>query len=112
MLLEKDSPVSIHDRNIQCLATEMYKVSNRLSPPVADNIFSQKYSHPKESYRRNTIYKNFYCESLIIILFIWLNISATLSSEILKKRCSSNFNLLSDFLSKLNYSKKRVLTIQ
>ena len=113
MLLEKDSSVSIHDRNIQCLATEMYKVSNRLSPPVADNIFSQKYSQPKESYRRNTIYKNFYCESLII-LFIWLNISANLSSEILKKLCiwSSNFNLLSDFLSKLNYSKKRVLTIQ
>ena len=28
MLLEKDSSVSIYDRNIQCLPTEMYKVSN------------------------------------------------------------------------------------
>ena len=42
MLLEKDSSVSIHDRNIQCLATEMYKVSNRLSPPIVSNIFTKK----------------------------------------------------------------------
>ena len=41
MLLEKDSSVPIHDRNIQCLATEMYKVSNGLSPP----IFAQKNCH-------------------------------------------------------------------
>ena len=27
---------------IQCLATEMYKVSNGLSPPVVSNIFTQK----------------------------------------------------------------------
>ena len=41
MLLEKDSSVSIHDRNIQCLSTERYKVNNGLSPPVV-NIFTQK----------------------------------------------------------------------
>ena len=41
MLLEKDSPVSIHDRKIQCLATEMYKVSNGLSPSVVSSIFTQ-----------------------------------------------------------------------
>ena len=46
MLLEKDSSVSIHDRNIQCLVTEMYKVSNRLSPPVVSNFFTQKNFHP------------------------------------------------------------------
>ena len=40
--LKKDSSVCIHDRNIQCLASEMYKVSNRLSPPVFSNIFTQK----------------------------------------------------------------------
>ena len=45
MLLEKDS-VSIHDRNIQCIATEMYKVSNGLSPPVVSNIFTQRNRHP------------------------------------------------------------------
>ena len=42
MLSEKDSSVSIYGRNIQCLATEMYKVSNGLSPPVVSNIFTQK----------------------------------------------------------------------
>ena len=42
MLLEKDRSVSIHDRNIQCLATEMYKVSNGLPPPVVSNILHTK----------------------------------------------------------------------
>ena len=42
MLLEKVSSVSIHDRNIQSLATEMYKVANVLSPPVVSNSFTQK----------------------------------------------------------------------
>ena len=46
MLLEKDSSVSIHERNIQCLATEMYKVSNELSPPVVSNIFTQEILSP------------------------------------------------------------------
>ena len=45
MLLEKDSSVSIYDRNIQCLATEMYKVSNGLSPTVVSNIFRHKYCY-------------------------------------------------------------------
>ena len=30
-LLEKDSSVSIHNRNLQILATEMYKIKNNLS---------------------------------------------------------------------------------
>ena len=42
MPLEKDSSVSSHDRNIQCLVTEMCKVSNGLSPPVVSNIFTNK----------------------------------------------------------------------
>ena len=42
MLLEKDSSVSIHARNIQCLATQMYKVSYGLSPSLIRNIFRQK----------------------------------------------------------------------
>ena len=46
VLLEKDSSASIHDRNIQCLATEMYKVSNGLSPLVVSSICTQKNSLP------------------------------------------------------------------
>ena len=45
MLLEKDSSVSIHDKNIQCLATEMYKASNGLSAPIVSNIFTQQNCH-------------------------------------------------------------------
>ena len=45
-LSEKDSSVSIHDRNVQYLAIEMYKVSNGISPPLVSNIFRQKISHP------------------------------------------------------------------
>ena len=33
-LLEKDDSISIHIRNIQILATEKYKLSNNLPPPI------------------------------------------------------------------------------
>ena len=32
----------LHDRNIQCPTTEIYKISNGLSPPLVSNIFTQK----------------------------------------------------------------------
>ena len=38
-LLEKDSSVSIHVRNLQVLATEMCKISNALSKSMMKNIF-------------------------------------------------------------------------
>ena len=46
MLLEKDSSVSIRDRQIQCLTIEIYKVNNALSPLLVSNIFTQKNCHP------------------------------------------------------------------
>ena len=39
-LLEKDGSASIHERNLQVLATEMYKISNGLSTPLMKDIFS------------------------------------------------------------------------
>ena len=42
MLFEKESSFSIHNRNIQCLATKMYKVSNGLSSTVASDVSTQK----------------------------------------------------------------------
>ena len=42
MPLEKDISVSIHDKCFQCLAEEMYKVSNGLSLPVVSNTYTQK----------------------------------------------------------------------
>ena len=41
-LLEKDSSVSIHNRNLQILATEMYKIKNNLSPPIIADLFEQR----------------------------------------------------------------------
>ena len=38
-LLENDNSVSIHHRNIQALAVEMYKVTNGLSPEIMNEIF-------------------------------------------------------------------------
>ena len=38
-LLEKDNSVSIHHENTQALATEMYKVSNNMSPTILNDFF-------------------------------------------------------------------------
>ena len=38
-LLEKDSSVSIHERNVQILTTEIYNVSDEFSPPNTNKIF-------------------------------------------------------------------------
>ena len=38
-LLEKDNSVSIHYRNVQALAIEMYKVANGISPEIMNEIF-------------------------------------------------------------------------
>ena len=41
-LLTKDSSVSIHNRNIQDLATEFYKIKNGLSPELFTEIFARE----------------------------------------------------------------------
>ena len=38
-LLKKDKSVSIHQRNLQILATVIYKVKNDLGPEIMKNIF-------------------------------------------------------------------------
>ena len=38
-LLTKDNSVTVHSRNLQVLATEMYKVRNGLAPEIVNNIF-------------------------------------------------------------------------
>ena len=41
-LLEKDNSVSIHNKNIQALAIEMFKVKNKLCPESTSNIFMER----------------------------------------------------------------------
>ena len=38
-LLKKDRSFSIHHRNIQCLAIEIYKFFHGLSPSIMKNVF-------------------------------------------------------------------------
>ena len=42
MLLEKDGSVSVHNRNLQILATEMCKTKNDLSPLIVTELFEQR----------------------------------------------------------------------
>ena len=55
-LLEKDSSVSIHIRNLQVLATEIFKARNNLSPPILQNIC--RTSEPTYSLRRDIIFES------------------------------------------------------
>ena len=41
-LLMKDKSFTIHDRNLQVLATEIYKVINNISPAITNSIFQIK----------------------------------------------------------------------
>ena len=48
--------MSIHIRNLQVLATEMFKARNNLSPPIVQNIF--RTTEPACSLRRDTIFES------------------------------------------------------
>ena len=41
-LLERDGFVPIHNRNLQILATEMFKVYNNIAPPIVSEIFNKR----------------------------------------------------------------------
>ena len=45
-LVEKDSTVSIHERNIQILATEMYEDSKGMPLPQITELFARRNEHP------------------------------------------------------------------
>ena len=54
-LLEKDGSVSIHERNIKILATEMFKVSKNLASPQMQEIFKLK-NQPRYNLRYNSLF--------------------------------------------------------
>ena len=41
-LLDKDNSVSVHHKNIQVLATEIYKTVNGLAPTIMNSVFEIK----------------------------------------------------------------------
>ena len=44
-LLQKDNSTTIHNRNIQLLASELFNVKNGLSPPFMNKIFVENAQH-------------------------------------------------------------------
>ena len=61
-LLAKDNSTTIHNRNIQLLATELFKVKNGLSPPFINEIFVENAQHyyglrNKTEFKRNIMLK-------------------------------------------------------
>ena len=44
-LLEIDSSVSVHDRNLRALATEMYKMYHGISPTIMNEIFTLRHQN-------------------------------------------------------------------
>ena len=49
-LLRKDKSVSVHHRNIQFLATEMFKVKLELAPKFMTDIFNKTFGITKTKY--------------------------------------------------------------
>ena len=43
-LLRKDNTVSIHHRNLQLLATEIFKIKNNMAPEILSEIFHNRTS--------------------------------------------------------------------
>ena len=91
-LLNKDGSVSIHHRNVQALATEIYKFLNDLSPKIMGEIFKLKDIHyglrTQVSFKDNNINTVHYGEQSISHLAprIWklvpndIKLSTTLKS--------------------------------
>ena len=55
-LLEKDNSTTIHNTNIQLLATELFEVKNGLSPPCMNDIFVEIAQH-YDDLKGNTEFK-------------------------------------------------------
>ena len=54
-LLEKDGSVNIHQRDLRCLATEMFKIKKKLSPPfIWDLVNKSNVPHYTRSHQNIT----------------------------------------------------------
>ena len=61
-LLEKDKSVKIHERNIQALVTEMFKIKHNMAPKIMNEILPLNRSH--YDVRTNTDFKRYNIKSV------------------------------------------------
>ena len=54
-LLRKDNTVSIHHRNLQLLATEIFKIENNMAPEILNEI-SQNRTSPYDLWKTSSFY--------------------------------------------------------
>ena len=52
-MLENDNSVSLHHKNIQALAIEMFKVKHKLCPDIASDIFKERTNNQYNLRNRN-----------------------------------------------------------
>ena len=57
-LRKKDNSTTIHNKNIQLLATELFKVKNGLSPPFMNEIFVENAQHYYDLRKKNEFKRN------------------------------------------------------
>ena len=88
-ILMKDNSFSIHERNIQNLAIEIYKFLNGLSPSFLNNVFHKNISNSydlrnhKELYSRNPKTVRYGTETVsYIALKIWIPETIKMSSSL------------------------------
>ena len=85
-LLRKDNSFSIHERNIQSLAIEIYKFLNGLSPSFLNNVFHKNISNSydlrnhKEIYSRNPKTVRYGTETYVSYIApkIWIKVPETI----------------------------------
>ena len=54
-LLERDNSVSVHNRNIQCLDIELYKVFSGICPDIMKDVFPLSTSSNCDTRSRHTL---------------------------------------------------------
>ena len=55
-LLEKDSSVTVHHKNLQALVTEIFKVKNDLAPDIMKDVFELKEPPIQPTIRIKSLY--------------------------------------------------------
>ena len=84
-LLENDNSVSIHHKNIQALAIEMFKVKHKLCPDITSDIFKE--------WTNNTIYE-------IAMTSLFLGFTLSIMEQKVLHILAQRYGIL--FLKKLN----------